>query len=372
MEAKTKKIIFFLGAIFVAIIFLTSYAAFSSNNTRNSSTTTIKSTPQPTIFTTGYSNATITGYGQVAEVRPLNLSNATLNNLDTLMSKLEANGSIDNYVYTNSSYEVYSSSLSPYALQNVVSNSLNSSNSVAVGSTADIVLPPSISLYYSNTSPPISVPLKNRNYTLYLNNVRAIGSNVNLSLSALITQNGLLYNNQLRIALDTNPPAAPKPVTPQTILAVGDTNALITGYVNASYVKLLSANSTTNNTISKLISKLKVEGSINNYLYASNVYAVYNSSMSAYKLQAYLYNALNSSNSVEVGSTTAILLPPSLQLFYFNTNSLVPINVSLAKRNYTLYLGSVKGIGNYINVSLSAHLTQNGTLYNNQLNISAR
>ena len=147
VEAKTKKMIFFIGAIFVGVIFLTSYAAFGNNNSGNASTTTVKAAaPQPTIFATGYANAVVTGYAQVADVKPKNNANSTLNTLDALMSKLEANGSIDNYVYMNNSYDVYSSSLSAYALQGFLDSALNSSNSVTVGSTADILLPASISM----------------------------------------------------------------------------------------------------------------------------------------------------------------------------------------------------------------------------------
>ena len=32
MEDKTKKIIFFIGSLFVAVIFITSYAAFGNNS----------------------------------------------------------------------------------------------------------------------------------------------------------------------------------------------------------------------------------------------------------------------------------------------------------------------------------------------------
>ncbi len=41
MEAKTKKMIFFIGAIFVGIIFLTSYAAFGNNGSATTVTSTV-------------------------------------------------------------------------------------------------------------------------------------------------------------------------------------------------------------------------------------------------------------------------------------------------------------------------------------------
>ncbi len=365
MEAKTKKIIFFIGAIFVGVIFLTSYAAFSNNNAGNTSTTTIKAPTQPTIFATGHSNAIITGYGQVANVKLLNISNSTANKVDALMSALEANGSIDNYLFTNNSYEVYSSSLSAYALQGYLNANMNSSNSIAVGSTAEITIPSSIVLYYSNSSPPVSVPLIDRNYTLYLNNVTKIGTNINLSLSALITENGLLYNNQLRISLDTNAINAP----PQpTELATGYANALILGYADAANVKQLSNSSSTANMLSNLMSQLKENGSISDYAYANGIYDINLSSFSAYALQMYVFTALNSSNSVLVGSTAKIMLPKSLTLYYSNSSR--PINIPISARNYTIYLNGVGMVNGTVNLSVSALVTNSGLLYNNQLKLS--
>lgn len=357
MKAKTKKLVFFIGAIFVGIIFLTSYAAFS-NNAGNTSTTTVKAAPQPTIFATGYANATITGYVQVANVKLINSTNSTLNNLDTLMSKLEANGSINNYIYTNNSYEVYSSSLSAYALKKYLYATLNSSNSVTVGSTADIMLPASISLYYSNSSPPVSVPLSNRNYTLYLNNVRSIGSTLNVSLSALITEKGMLYNNQLRISLSS------------AEAATGYANALITGYAQTARIRPLNSSNSIISTITALMSELEANGSIGNYIYTNNSYEVYNSALSAYALQSLLHADLNSSNSVTVGSTANIMLPSHINFYYLNSNS--PVDVSFSNRNHTLYLGSVRSIGSTINVSVSALLTQNGMPYNSKLGITLK
>ncbi len=150
----------------------------------------------------GNANALITGYSQVAYVSPLNDSNSTAGALAGLMAKLEANGSIDNYVNNNNnSYEVYSSELSAYALQEALDAKLNSNNAVIVGSTADIMLPGNLSMYYPNASRPISVPLPDRNYTIYLSSVRSVGSPINVSVSALLTERGTLYNNQLRISL---------------------------------------------------------------------------------------------------------------------------------------------------------------------------
>ncbi|HIH50616.1 MAG: hypothetical protein ABSE71_01655 [Candidatus Micrarchaeaceae archaeon] len=202
MEAKTKKLIFLIGAIFVGIIFLTSYAAFGNNGSATTVTSTVAAATGPTVFATANASALITGYSQVAYVSVPNGSNSTASALAGLMSKLEANGSIDNYINNNNnSYEIYSSELSAYALQKLLYAKLGSSNEVVVGSTADIMLPGNLSMYYPNSSRPVSVPLSDRNYTIYLNSVRSIGSPVNVSVSALLTERGTLYNNQIRISL---------------------------------------------------------------------------------------------------------------------------------------------------------------------------
>jgi hypothetical protein len=199
MQTKTKKIIFLVGAIFVAIIFLTSYAAFSNNNTSGTTTTSTVKQNQPTFFATGSASAVITNYTQVATVRILNDSNSTNDAISNLMSQLESNGSVDNYIYSNGSYDVYLATISPYGLQSIFDKSVPA-NAVSVGSTADITLPASINMFYPGTVQPINVPLSSRNYSLYLSTLQSLNSTINVSISALITETGQVYENQMRIS----------------------------------------------------------------------------------------------------------------------------------------------------------------------------
>jgi hypothetical protein len=202
MEQKTKRLIFFIGAIFVGIIFLTSYAAFGHNNTTSndsSSSSTILKSVQ-TVFATGKTNGTITNYSAVAYVTPLGLSNSSKNNLSAFMSQLQENGTLDNYVLTNNTYQVYLSNLSAYRLQQLLYNKFNSNNSVSVTATADLMVPQSVNLYYSNSSPPINVALTSKNYTVSLTGLKSIGMKVNLTVSALITTQGSVFNNQIRLS----------------------------------------------------------------------------------------------------------------------------------------------------------------------------
>ena len=122
----------FAGEDFVAGIFLSSYASFNDNNLGNSSTTTTIKSVQ-TVYAAGNANAIITNYSDIAYVSlNNNNSNATSNTVTSLLSTLEADGSVQNYIYTNSSFEVVLANLSAYGLQQMVFNQTRS-NTINVG-----------------------------------------------------------------------------------------------------------------------------------------------------------------------------------------------------------------------------------------------
>jgi hypothetical protein len=198
MDTKTKKLVFLIGAILIAVIFITSYAAFSSNNTASTTTTTVKSVES--FFATGSSNAIITNYSDIAYVVISNSTNFTKENttITTELNSLESNGSIDNYINTNNSYQVVLSSVSAYDVQQLLYKDLGTQNTIKVGSTAYITLPPTITLFYNNQ--PITTRIPSQNYSIYMQNIKAINSTINVSISTLVTANGSIYNNQFRVS----------------------------------------------------------------------------------------------------------------------------------------------------------------------------
>ncbi|MGD0729034.1 MAG: hypothetical protein ABR981_03080 [Candidatus Micrarchaeaceae archaeon] len=197
MQSKTKSIILLIGAILIAVIFISAYASFNNNNVAGStSTSTVAS--QQTFYSTGSVNAIIENYSYITYVTFSNSTNSSKNNVTNLLSSLEANGIVDNYIYTNNSFEVVLNNITAYQLQQEIYNTSKDSNSINVGSTAQITLPASATLYYTNT--PISIHLTSRNYSVYLNNVKSVGSTINVGISALLTRNGSVYNNQIKIS----------------------------------------------------------------------------------------------------------------------------------------------------------------------------
>jgi hypothetical protein len=167
-----------------------------SNSSLSNSTTTIKA--PATYIATGTSNAVITGYGKVANVTLSNSINTTKVNITKILSQLESNKSVGNYIYTNGTYDVVLSNISAYNLQNLLYKDAGSSNTISVGSTANVELPSNVVLY--NATQSITVVLSNRNYSIYLKNVQMPGSTVNVSISAQLEKNGTIYNNQFKVA----------------------------------------------------------------------------------------------------------------------------------------------------------------------------
>ncbi|MGI0100864.1 MAG: hypothetical protein ACREBH_04080 [Candidatus Micrarchaeaceae archaeon] len=195
MEKKTKQLIFFTGSIFVAVIFLTSYAAFGSNGGPNTTTSTVK--PQTTFFATGSSNAVIYNYSSIAYIPSASLSNASVNSITSELSNLQANGSVEEYIYINGSYQVILSGMSPYMLRQQLYGISNMSNSLEVGATTYISLPGIVTLYYNKV--PAALNLAQRNYSIYMDDVMAQGTTINVSISALLSANGSIYDNQFRV-----------------------------------------------------------------------------------------------------------------------------------------------------------------------------
>ena len=197
MDKKTKKIFLFLGALFVAVIFLSSYGSFGNNRLATSSTTTVASITTYPVF--GSSTATITGYFPNATITFNSSSSGTGAAVMKTLSELQANGSISYYdMPKNGSYTVILSEIDAYSLQVMLNNAVNSSNAIVVSAETHILLPSNITLYYKNN--PVKIYLNNRNKSVSETVLRSLGSKINVSIQALVTNNGTLYENELSVS----------------------------------------------------------------------------------------------------------------------------------------------------------------------------
>lgn len=194
-KSKRKSIVMLIGSLFVAIIFLTSYAAFSNNvSTKTSTATTIKSTR--TFFVSGNSTAIIKSYSNIAFVRLVNQTNST-SRVESVLSKLQSNGTVSNFVYTNQTYEVFLLATDPYSFKQILINQTQLTNSLNVSSIAYVALPQNVTLFYNTVPVPITQTAKN--YSILLSNLKGVNTSINITVSALVAPNGTVYNNQIRI-----------------------------------------------------------------------------------------------------------------------------------------------------------------------------
>ncbi len=200
MDQNKKKIFLFLGSLFVAVIFLSSYASFGNGVAPSTSTTTVNVVQ--TIPAFGSSVANIIGYGPEAYVT-FSTNTAATGQIATIFSKLESNGSIYSALPTsNSSYDVQVATINAYSLQELLRSTLSNSVAVNVSSSyIDLSLPSNVLLYYGGY--PITAHLKNQNYTISnVTILKAPGTLVNVSISALvIPTNGTVYRNQISVRL---------------------------------------------------------------------------------------------------------------------------------------------------------------------------
>jgi hypothetical protein len=190
-ESSWKKYAMLAGALFVALIFVSSYT--SSSNSPGTTTTT---KPPNTYLAIGNAQATITGYGKDAHMSVSNQSNAVAASVSNTLLALESNGSISNYYHTGGGYQVALSGMDAYSFQQRIRNA-TSLQQLNVTSTAYLLLPANAMLYVNTY--PVNVNMTKRNFSVSLAGIRPVGTSMNISVIAFITANGVIYNNELRI-----------------------------------------------------------------------------------------------------------------------------------------------------------------------------
>ena len=198
-----KKIKELLIALFIAVIFIASYAAFGSGNGASSTTTTVVTTiNQNLYYATGSVNAIVYGYGPTMTVTAAcsspSLRNVTYYNASTLLAKLQDNNSISNYFSPNgSSFVVYTQKLDSYGVSSYLSarEPTNASKGCLYFSGADFAsLPKNVTLFVSSQSLKVPIPAGLRNYSIDTQ-ILAPGSMVSLKIATFLNENGIISGN---------------------------------------------------------------------------------------------------------------------------------------------------------------------------------
>lgn len=203
MEKQSlKKAIWIL---FIAVIFLASYAAFGSTGNNSSQKTTTSTIPL-TYPAVGTANAIITRYLPSMSITSA-CNNASINavavvKLGQILSSLSSNGYVSAYYQLNNTYKLEAGRSNATKIYSYISKNISSSLSCTTFSaSASIELPQSIKLYYNSgsTRQPITflVPSAYRNYTIPLNLTGNTSSTMSVRIFALFTANATtasIYN----------------------------------------------------------------------------------------------------------------------------------------------------------------------------------
>ncbi len=191
-KQQRKKTLLFIGAMIVAVMFVTSYAAFGTNGSVPTTSTTIK---QATYVVFGSVNAPVIGYGSSLTIGLVNKSLGSMFN--STLANLEANSIITNYVPTPGGVVVYAPGNSPYVVQQAFFGSFPA-NSIAINGTELVKLPQSFTLFYYGTA--IRVYPNATNFTVPSQLLKKIGANTTVRVQALTLPNGFVYKNNIQVS----------------------------------------------------------------------------------------------------------------------------------------------------------------------------
>ncbi|MDE1846396.1 MAG: hypothetical protein KGH53_03925 [Candidatus Micrarchaeota archaeon] len=199
-----KEITRILLTLFIAVIFIASYASFGNSGSNLSTSSTTSIAPQ-TVYGSGNANATITGYGPKVSVLiscPTPQATTILNNnVFTILTNLEdpKNNSINNFFAPNqSAYTIFTGSkLNSYQLASYINATVAtnaSRNCLSYRGLVQYALPSNVSLQVSTQKVVLPIPVNLRSYTLNAK-ILPINSKVALRVSTLLTYNGTIFGN---------------------------------------------------------------------------------------------------------------------------------------------------------------------------------
>lgn len=196
-----KKLIQILSAVFVAAIFIASYASFGNNGSNlgsGASTTTVA--PQ-TVYGSGNANATVIGYGTTMSIfvkcDSTGLTNSTIYNVSLMLSRLEANNSVSNSFQPNqTTFTVYTGNFDSYRLANYIGTNIgtNSSACLSYKGQTDLELPSNVTFAVQGQTVQLPIPQSLRRLGIFAT-LKPINAQVPLRISALLTSNGMIFGN---------------------------------------------------------------------------------------------------------------------------------------------------------------------------------
>jgi hypothetical protein len=182
-------------ALFVGLIFISSYVSLVNYNSQQSTTSTIPAT----YFAQGFANAVVSGYTSPMYFNVTCSDHATAsiagNEISRRLNLLEVNNSVFNFYSSGRNVSVEPGNMSAQQIYSSVTGSMNQSaaNCTLAYSTDVISLPAAANFTVGAQNIAVIVPRTQANATIVLPISYGIGSHVRLKLSTLVTANATIY-----------------------------------------------------------------------------------------------------------------------------------------------------------------------------------
>ncbi|MEM3781729.1 MAG: hypothetical protein QXT43_02080 [Candidatus Micrarchaeaceae archaeon] len=198
---ETKKLIELLGSLFIAVIFISSYAAFGTGSSvsSNSSVGVAKAKNSTQLFYgVAFAKARIVNYTNAFSLA-YNCSGSNATRLNETLAAMLYNGSIANY-YPSSAASFYVDSGNE-STTSILVHLYSLFSCVSATALAEIELPSNESFYFSElrSSANLEIPASLRSHSMLLQ-FAPNASSVNVSISVLASSNGVI--NSLNASIE--------------------------------------------------------------------------------------------------------------------------------------------------------------------------
>lgn len=195
---ERKKLAELLGSIFVALIFLTSYAAFGNEQVKTNTTTT--TVPAQTFYASAHGFANITSYAPYLNI---NISCSNVSNvsseLNNALMPFYKNGSVSNfYLQQASSMLVQTGNMSSNSIYSLLIKEIDGSAAcTSFYSSANLKLPSRMSFYVptQKSNVIILINASQQGASVPIELTQNMSNSINVSVSALLTATGSIYGN---------------------------------------------------------------------------------------------------------------------------------------------------------------------------------
>ena len=148
-----------------------------------------------------------------------------------------------------------------------------------------------------------------------------------------------------------------------TAIVYGAANAVVENYTGYGNLTVGTSDPNTITAMNATLTKLESNGSIYTYIYANGVYQVELGTASLYGLK----NMTSGMGNAMVSGAEYVSIPKEVTMRYGTQQVLV----SVPAQYYPVYVRSVQPIGTSFPVKITAQVTANGTVFDNQIELKS-